>query len=68
LPRPPTDAVIDDVPDSLYANRLSFSDLQMEDALYEIESIRRFASFNNVTENLPDETTIFHFRHLLEKH
>jgi IS5 family transposase len=30
----------------------------MEDALYEIDSIRRFAGFGSVTEALPDETTI----------
>ncbi len=49
-------------------NWFSFSDRQMEDALYEIESVRRFAGFNSVTENLPDETTILNFRHLLERH
>jgi len=45
----------------------SFSDRQMEDALYEVESIRRFAGFASVTEALPDETTILNFRHLLEQ-
>lgn len=39
----------------------------MEDALYEIESIRRFAGFGSVTAALPDETTILNCRHLLEK-
>jgi IS5 family transposase len=39
----------------------------MEDALYEIESMRRFASLS-ITNAIPDETTILHFRHLLEKH
>lgn len=46
----------------------SFSDRQMEDALYEVESIRRFAGFASVTEALPDETTILNFRHLLEQY
>ncbi|MGR8941810.1 MAG: transposase, partial [Gammaproteobacteria bacterium] len=46
----------------------SYSDRQMEDALYEVESIRRFAGFGSVTETLPDETTILNFRHWLEKH
>jgi len=46
----------------------SYSDRQMEDALYEIESVRRFAGFRSVTESLPDESTILGFRHLLEKH
>jgi len=46
----------------------SFSDRQMEDALYEIDSVRRFAQFSSVTDALPDETTILNFRHLLEEH
>lgn len=49
-------------------NWFSFSDRQMEDALYEIESLRRFAGFSSVTVALPDETTILNFRHFLEKH
>ena len=49
-------------------NWLNLSDRQMEDALYEIESVRRFAGFSGVTDALPDETTILNFRHLLEKH
>lgn len=46
----------------------SYSDRQMEDALFEIDSIRRFTGFGSVTEALPDETTILNFRHWLEKH
>ena len=49
-------------------NWFNLSDRQMEDALYEIESMRRFAGFGSVTDALPDETTILNFRHLLEKH
>ena len=49
-------------------NWFNLSDRQMEDALYEIESMRRFAGFSGVTDSLPDETTILNFRHLLEKH
>jgi IS5 family transposase len=49
-------------------NWFNLSDRQMEDALYEIESMRRFGGFSSVTDALPDETTILHFRHLLEKH
>jgi IS5 family transposase len=40
----------------------------MEDALYDMESLRRFAGFPDVTAALPDETTILNFRHLLEQH
>ena len=39
----------------------------MEDLLYEAESVRRFVGLN-LSEALPDETTILNFRHLLEKH
>ena len=44
------------------------SDPAMEDALYDIESMRRFADINLEVDVIPDETTILHFRHLLEKH
>ena len=49
-------------------NWFNYSDRQMEDALYEVESIRRFAGFSGVTVALPDETTILNFRHFLEEH
>jgi len=38
----------------------------MEDALYEIESMRQFAGLK--LDRLPDETTILKFRHFLERH
>lgn len=38
----------------------------MEDALYEIESMHRFTGLNLWNDQLPDETTILNFRHLLE--
>src|SRR4030042_875324 len=44
------------------------SDPAMEDALYDIESMRRFAEINIEADVIPDETTILNFRHLLEKH
>jgi len=46
----------------------ALSDPGMEDALYEIESMRRFAGLDLSDDALPDETTILKFRHLLEKH
>jgi IS5 family transposase len=49
-------------------NGFNLSDRQMEDALYEIESMRRFAGFSRVTDALSDETTILNSQHLLEKH
>ncbi len=45
----------------------NLSDPAMEDALYEIESMRRFAGLR-LSDNLPDETTILNFRHFIEKH
>lgn len=46
----------------------ALSDPAMEDALYDIESMRRFAGIDLETESVPDETTILNFRRLLEKH
>ncbi len=43
----------------------NLSDPAMEDALYEIESMRRFSGLR-LSERIPDETTILNFRHLLE--
>lgn len=45
----------------------NLSDPAMEDALYEIESMRRFAGLR-LSGNLPDETTILNFRHFIEQH
>ncbi len=39
----------------------------MEDLLYEAESVRRFCGLN-LSGPIPDESTILHFRHLLEQH
>lgn len=44
----------------------NLSDPAMEDSLYEIESMRRFAGIT--IDTVPDETTILNFRHLLEEH
>ena len=45
----------------------SLSDGAMEDALYEIASMRLFAKFS-LDQAIPDRTTIMNFRHLLEQH
>ena len=45
----------------------NLSDPAMEDLLYEAESVRRFCGLT-LTEAIPDESTILHFRHLLERH
>ena len=44
------------------------SDPGMEEALYDIESVRRFVGIDLGEQAIPDETTILNFRHLLEKH
>jgi IS5 family transposase len=46
----------------------ALSDPAMEDALYEIESMRCFARLDLTDDAMPDETTILNFRHLLERH
>ena len=46
----------------------NLSDPAMEDSLYDIESMRRFAGIELAEDAVPDETTILRFRHLLEKH
>jgi len=46
----------------------ALSDPAMEEALYDIESVRRFAGIELGDEEVADETTILNFRHLLKKH
>lgn len=51
----------------LMQNWFALSDPAMEEALYEIASLRNFAGLK-LSEPIPDETTILNFRHLLEEH
>lgn len=44
------------------------SDPQAEDAIYDIEPMRRFARVGLGEDKIPDESTILRFRHLLEAH
>src|SRR5246127_1365945 len=44
------------------------SDPQAEDAIYDSESMRRFARVELGDDVVPDESTILRFRHLLERH
>ena len=46
----------------------NFSDPQAEDAIYDSESMRRFARVELGDDAVPDETTVLRFRHLLEQH
>ena len=45
----------------------SLSDPGMEDELYELESMRKFVGLMG-SDNIPDETTILHFRQIIERH
>jgi IS5 family transposase len=49
-------------------NWFNLSDPAAEDALYDSESMRRFAGIELAQDTLPDESTILRFRHLLEEH
>jgi IS5 family transposase len=51
----------------LMQNWFSLSDPGMEEALYEVAPLRRFARLT-LTAPIPDETTILNFRHLLEEY
>ena len=51
----------------LMQNWFALSDPAMEEALYEIASLRNFAGLR-LAEAIPDETTILNFRHLLEEY
>jgi len=49
-------------------NGCNRSDPQAEGSLYDIEPMRRFAGIELLGHDIPDETTILRFRHLLEQH
>ncbi|HXA93036.1 MAG TPA: IS5 family transposase [Steroidobacteraceae bacterium] len=49
-------------------NWFNLSDPQAEDSLYDIESMRRFAGIELLGHDIPDESPILRFRHLLEEH
>ena len=46
----------------------NLSDPAVEEALYDSQTMRGFAGIDLGQEAVPDETTVLHFRHLLEKH
>lgn len=52
----------------LLQNWFGYSDPAMEEALYEVAPLRRFAGLSLTRGSVPDETTILNFRHLLEIH
>jgi IS5 family transposase len=46
----------------------NLSDPALEDAVHDRLSFQRFLRLDPLTQRVPDETTVLHFRHLLEKH
>lgn len=46
----------------------SLSDEGVEDAIYDSYAMRKFMGLDFGTEQVPDATTLLHFRHLLENH
>jgi transposase, IS5 family len=46
----------------------NLADNAVEEALYDIASLRRFAGIDLGCERVPDETTVLNFRHLLQEH
>lgn len=46
----------------------NLSDPALEDAVHDRLSFQRFLQLDALTQRVPDETTVLHFRHVLEKH
>ena len=46
----------------------SLSDEGVEDAVYDSYAMRRFLKLDFTREQVPDATTLLHFRHLLDRH
>ncbi len=45
----------------------NLADPATEDVIYDSYAMRKFTGIDFMTENVPDETTLCKFRHLLEK-
>jgi len=52
----------------LMQNWFSLSDEGIEDAVYDSHAMRSFLRINFLEQQVPDATTVLHFRHLLEEH
>ncbi|WP_407692123.1 transposase [Pyramidobacter porci] len=52
----------------LTQNWFNLSDEGIEDAIYDSNVMRTFLRINFLQQQVPDATTLLHFRHLLEKH
>ena len=51
----------------LMQNWFNLSDTAMEDAIYDSYAMRNFLKIDFYSEQVPDATTLLHFRHLLEE-
>lgn len=51
----------------LMQNWFNLSDAAIEDSIYDSYAMRNFMHLDFLTEQVPDATTLLHFRHLLEK-
>ena len=51
----------------LMQNWFNLSDEGIEDAIYDSYAMRSFMHIDFLTEQVPDATTLLHFRHLIEK-
>lgn len=52
----------------LMQNWFNLSDEGIEDAIYDSYAMRRFMHLDFLDEQVPDATTLLHFRHLIEAH
>ena len=52
----------------LLQNWFNLSDVGVEDAIYDSYSMRSFVQIDFIEEQVPDATTLLHFRHIIEKH
>ena len=50
----------------LMQNWFNLSDVSVEDAIYDSYAMRSFMHLDFLTEQVPDATTLLHFRHLIE--
>ena len=51
----------------LMQNWFNLSDIGVEDAIYDSYAMRSFMHLDFLTEQVPDATTLLHFRHLIEE-
>ena len=52
----------------LMQNWFNLSDVGIEDAIYDSYAMRKFMRLDFLNQQVPDATTLLHFRHLMERH